>query len=302
MPCYHPIKAYKSTAVSATGGRSVVFNQRAGHPDMPITIPCNWCIGCRIERTREWAIRCTHEAQMHSENCFITLTYSPQHLPRDNSLDISHFQKFMKRYRKAVSPRKIRFYHCGEYGENLGRPHYHALIFGHDFNDKKPWKKSRDNTIYTSEKLQSLWPYGFSSLGAVTYQSSAYVARYLMKKINGKAALLHYQYTDPTTGEIFNRTPEYTTMSTRPGIGHSWLLKYASDVYPSNFLVLNGRKQKPPKFYKQILESMTDRERRAIRMKQIKEGKRHPENTTKERLGVRERVQTERLTKLTREI
>ena len=300
MPCYHPLKAYKSTTVSATGKRFVVFNRRAGHPDLPITIPCGWCIGCRIERTREWAIRCTHEAQMHNENCFITLTYSPQWLPVDYSLDIKHFQNFMKRLRKSVAPKKIRFYHCGEYGENLGRPHYHALIFGHDFNDKKPWKKSRENMVYTSEKLQELWPLGFSSLGAVTFQSSAYVARYLMKKITGKNAAQHYQWTDPRTGQVHQRSPEYTTMSNRPGIGHSWLQKYASDVYPSNYLVLNSKRMTVPRYYTQLLKNFTPKQQREIRMKTFKEGKKHPEEQTKERLNVREKVQNARLEQLPR--
>lgn len=236
---------------------------------------------------------------MHDQNCFITLTYNPQYLPSNLSLDVSHFQLFMKRLRKKHKYKKIRFYMSGEYGTELGRPHYHALIFNHDFTDKKLWKMNNDIPLYISDELSKLWGLGFCSLGAVTFQSAAYVSRYIMKKVTGQPAGQHYEYVNPDTGIIYDRKPEYSTMSLKPGIGYSWLQKYKSDVFPSDFLVLDGVKMKPPRYYDKILE-LEKTEERKRRMARIKIGKSHPEDQIPARLKVRETVQNARLIQLPR--
>jgi hypothetical protein len=135
-----------------------------------------------------------HEAKMHPKNCFITLTYNNEHLPSDGSLNYEVFQLFMKRLRKKYG-KGIRFYMCGEYGDKLGRPHFHACLFGHDFADKKLWKTTDSKSkLYRSAELEKLWPYGFSSVGDVTFESAAYVARYIMKKVSGDASESHYTF------------------------------------------------------------------------------------------------------------
>ena len=180
MTCFHPIQAYKSTELTKKGKRKIVFKKAEGVPFLELTLPCGQCVGCRLERSRQWAIRCVHEASMHKKNCFITLTFDNQHLPKDGSLDVRDFQLFMKRVRKRFGT-NIRFYHCGEYGEKLGRPHYHACLFNFDFEDKILWKEINGQKLYISQSLSELWPFGFSTIGEVTYQSAAYVARYIMK-------------------------------------------------------------------------------------------------------------------------
>jgi hypothetical protein len=185
-------------------------------------------------------MRCVHEASLYEENCFVTLTY--EKMPHGESLDKTEFQRFMKRLRKAVGP--VRFYHCGEYGDQGGRPHYHALLFGYDFPDKVLHSEKGGNKLYTSELLGKLWPLGFSLIGAVTFESAAYVARYIMKKINGDSADEHYQ----------GRQPEYTTMSRRPGIGKQWYDKFKNDVFPSDEVIVRGVQTKPPRFYENILD------------------------------------------------
>ena len=147
-----------------------------------------------------------HEASLHDENSFLTLTYSDENLPPGGSLHLPDFQNFMKRLRKSIAPKRVRFYHCGEYGDILSRPHYHALLFGYDFDDRKFFAKRNENSVYTSTELSSLWPHGFSVVGSVTFESAAYVARYVMKKVTGERSLDHY-------GGL---KPEYTTMSRRP--------------------------------------------------------------------------------------
>ena len=267
MPCYHPLTGYRAKAPNPSGKYSLVFNRSQGYVDQPITVPCGGCIGCRLEYSRQWAVRCMHEAQLWENNVFLTLTYRNEDLPKDNSLVKSDFQKFMKRLRKnnqgieedSNGKRPIRFFHCGEYGENFGRPHYHALIFNFDFSNKYFWRLSpcKNYKIYRSESLEKLWPYGFAEIGSVTYQSAAYVARYVVKKVKGEAALDHYNEYNQDTGEITSeRTPEYVTMSRRPGIGQGWIEKYKTDVYPNDICVVDGQEWKPPRYYDNQLDEL----------------------------------------------
>jgi hypothetical protein len=283
----------------------MVFSSNlALQPDDPIELPCGQCVGCRLERSRQWAIRCIHEAKMYENNCFITLTFSPEHLAKRSnpwSLDVRDYQLFMKRLRKKYGD-GIRFFHCGEYGDKHGRPHYHACLFNFDFPDKELWNVVNGNRLYISNSLSELWPFGFSTIGDVTFESAAYVARYIMKKVTGDQADEHYQWVDTNTGEIKDRKPEYTTMSRRPGIGKDWYEKYKSDVYPGDFVVVNGKKMKPPKFYDRLHEQSRPYEFDDIKAARVENAQQHFDNNTPERLLVREKVQKERLKKLPRKV
>lgn len=294
MACYSPISAFQTTE------GQIVFSER-GSIARALKLPCQQCVGCRLERSRQWATRCLLESQMHSHNCFITLTYSPEHLPQDCSLDYSHFQLFMKRLRKHFTGVRIRFYMCGEYGENYGRPHYHACLFGLDFSDKSFWKLSPSGEkLYRSAVLESLWPYGFSSVGDVTFQSAAYVARYIMKKITGQPAIAHYAVVDPDTGEYFQRTPEFNKMSLKPGIGALWFEKYSSDVYPHDFIVINGKKIRPPKYFDKLLADDNPFTFDDIQYSRELNADKHLDDNTESRLAVKQAVTNARLSKLKR--
>lgn len=261
MPCYFPIQGYPVSVPNAKGKKPLQFQRPHGYKGESVEIPCGRCIGCRLERSRQWALRCMHEAQCFEENMFITLTYAPENLPPQGTLVLQDFQKFMKRYRKMFAPREIRFFMCGEYGENLeyskngilGHPHYHACIFNHDFHDKRLYKISNGNRLYTSDILAKLWPYGFSTIGELTFESAAYTARYVLKKQLGKSAKDFYNFVDKNTGEYFNLKPEFTTMSRRPGIGRTWYDKYKGDL-KKDFITRDGVKMKPPKYYDLQLE------------------------------------------------
>lgn len=303
MPCYQPLKAWYAKSINSSGKRSLVFNPLHGiQPDSPLTIPCGQCIGCRLERSRQWAVRITHEASLYEDNCFITLTYDPMFLPDNNSLDVSHFQKFMKRLRFKYGE-KIRFFHCGEYGETNGRPHYHACIFNFDFPDKKLWKVSNGNNLYISESLSQLWPYGFSTIGSLTFESAAYVARYVVKKVTGDAAADHYMRIDPATGEITFLKPEYTTMSRRPGIGRGFYDKFRDDIFPHDYIVVNGIKQRPPKYYDGLLETTRPYEFDAIKERReisARTSEHYVDNNDSRRLRDREQVKLAQFTQLNR--
>lgn len=301
MACYHPLSGYRSKVRNPTGKRSIVFTRSEGYTDLKVNFPCGQCIGCKLERSRIWAIRCVHEASLHSHNSFITLTYSPENLPKDLSLNTSHFQKFMKRLRKKHSPKSIRFFHCGEYGTQGGRPHYHACLFNHDFLDKKPYKKIHNQTLYTSEELQNLWSLGHTSVGTLTFESAAYVARYITKKITGPMADNYYTEIDPETGEVVrDLKPEYVTMSRRPGIARAWFDKFKTDVYPSDFITLRGKKLKPPKFYNSQYEILYPQQYAKIKANRINLAKQHASNNTVDRLAIREFIQLDRFNQLPR--
>jgi len=289
MKCIAPIQGYRSAKVNEkTGKRGIVFSVRDGFSHLPVRLPCGRCRACRLERARQWAMRCVHEASLYDHNAFVTLTFAPQHLDAQGSLVKTDFQLFMKRLRKFIteyefsestgayvrrsvklSSAGVRYFHAGEYGElckdcglsrprcrcrvfnrGVGRPHHHACLFGFDFLDKVKWKEVDGCWLYRSSTLERLWSAGFSTVGEVTFESAAYVARYIMKKMTGEPAAAHYG----------GRLPEYTTMSRRPGIATAWFEQFKSDVFPADEVVLRGGvKMKPPKFYMKLLE-VHDRE------------------------------------------
>ena len=305
MACYHPISAGLSgySTNSATGRvfRRVIFKSNDPEIIQTVSLPCGQCIGCRLERSRQWAMRCMHEAQLHQNNCFITLTYDDTHLPSDQSLHYRDFQLFIKRLRKRYPTTKISYYMAGEYGESFGRPHYHACIFGLDFHDKKLWKRTpAGSLIYRSSDLETLWPFGYSSIGDVNFESAAYVARYIMKKQTGKEAEKHYQYSDLETGEIIQMTPEFNKMSLKPAIGLNWYKKYQSDVYPHDYVVLRGQKIKPPKYYDNLYKNDNPYEYEKILALRENGAKLNHADNTYDRLTVKEQVVKAKLRKLKR--
>jgi len=321
MPCYHPLTGYYAREVNETGKRSIVFSADKALTDVPVQVPCGRCIGCRLDRSLFWALRCVHEASLYEENCFITLTFDNDHLA-DGSLKVADFQNFMKRLRQKIAPKKVRFFHCGEYGVKFDRPHHHACLFGFDFPDKVLFKKD----LYTSAMLSELWPFGFSTVGKVTFESAAYVARYVLKKwskenLSGKElydamAALDAWRKDPFDAEKYRAAHcadrvdvntfyggkhcEYITMSRKPGIGSAWYDKFKTDIYPSGFAVLSGGKKVPlPKFYDGRFELDNFVEYAKLKCARLKRAQEDP-NNTKARLISREQVKLLNSTKLIR--
>lgn len=203
MACYHPISGYEKQDGSFT------YNPRYGL--RPMTIACQGCVGCRLARAGGWSVRGTHESSLYLDNCFITLTFDDKllptrpsgHIPANVGLYYPDFQGFMYRLREKYGA-GIRFMVCGEYGDKLGRPHYHAILFNFNFPDRKKWYRSKQgHQVYTSESLTRLWGFGNCDLGSVTPQSISYVARYVMKKVNGKLADQHYEYIDRKLVKFF---------------------------------------------------------------------------------------------------
>lgn len=233
-------------------------------------IACHNCIGCRIYRSCQWGLRCMHEAQMHQDNSFLTLTYAPEYEPKDGKLVKDDMQKFFKRLRFQLDKQniKVRYLYCGEYGGQTKRPHYHAILFGYDFPDKTPFKKNHmGQYLFISEELTRIWGKGHCLIGGVDYASACYVARYCIDKINGEEAKLHYAISDEEgnplvdeDGIIQMRPSEFAHMSNGKltdlggGIGVKWFEQYHTDLYPLDECVLEGRKYPVPVYYDKLLK------------------------------------------------
>jgi hypothetical protein len=240
------------------------------------------------------------ERQSHDESSFLTLTYSPECLPMGGTLVKPHFQDFMKRLRSRISPRKVRYFMCGEYGERFSRPHYHALLFGFDFPDREFFKEVNGERLFTSELLESLWPFGFSTIGNVTFESAAYVARYCVKKVNGEQSYHHYMRLQEETGELVEVEPEYATMSRRPGIGSEWFDRYGSDVFPSDEFIVRGVVTKPPRFFDERHKLLDEASHESVKRRRVKKARERASDNTPERLDARRRVKEKQLGMLKR--
>ena len=238
---------------------------------------------------------------MHDDNCFITLTYDDEHLPWDRSLNKKHFQDFMKRLRFQERQKTIRYFHCGEYGDTLGRPHYHALLFNHDFSDKTLWHTKDGINTYTSSVLERLWPFGFSTIGQLTWQSAAYCARYVTKKKTGEQAKEHYWRMLATDLEI-ELEPEYATMSLKPGIGKTWFDTYRDDCFPSDYITHEGKKLEIPRYYDKLLADHNELELKRIKENRRRQADKHRDNNTPSRLAAREACARAKLAQLKRNL
>lgn len=238
MACTRPLKGYRDE----TG--KLVFKSGNSEGTL-VEVSCGQCISCRLKRVRDWAIRCRHESYCHERSSFLTLTYNNSNLPSDGSISVNEWQLFANRLRKAYGP--FRYFMCGEYGDRRLRPHYHALVFGHDFaEERKKWKISKSGALFVSSKLEDVWNRGFVTIGAVEFDSAAYVARYAMKKIRGDLADTHYD----------GRKPEFSTMSLRPAIAKDWFKENWRDVYPADSVIVKGFPVTPPVAYDRWMEEI----------------------------------------------
>ncbi|AXH73038.1 MAG: replication initiator protein [Microviridae sp.] len=214
-----------------------------------------------MERARQWGLRCLHEAKLWPHNQYVTLTYSDENLPPGGSVCLRDVQLFMKRLRKAKNSstaNPVRFFLGAEYGDENRRPHYHALLFNCEFRDKRfISENARGEPLFTSAELSELWPHGFNSIGAVTFDSAVYCAKYAMKKLNvsensSDAAVAAYEaryVVYDADGIVYQRDPEFAVMSRRPGIGAGYYEKYGNEVRAHDTVIVNGREVRPPRFY-----------------------------------------------------
>lgn len=216
-----------------------------------VRIPCRKCFECIQSYSTNWAIRCSLEATMHKKNCFVTLTYDNEHL---QDISVKELQNFIKRLRKSLNCQKVRYFGCGEYGELSGRPHYHLILFGVDFAEDRQFLKrdKRGNPIYTSAKLSKLWKNGFHSIGALTYDTAKYCAKY-MQKFNlkdGKKA--------------------FTLQSRKPAIGYNYAMEHSDSISKTGKVYIDGKEYNAPFQFKQWYSKRLDKAFAAVLLDGIK--------------------------------
>lgn len=272
MSCYHPLvrhpkwsynKISRCYEIAHTSNGEVIYTvtplekyeYELNHKNWPnmdtVQVPCGHCIGCQLDRSRQWADRMLCELQSaRGKGIFITLTYAPAKVPfgwyKDNqdclhrsyTLDKRDLQGFNKKLRAAydghghygdLPVRRIRYYGAGEYGEMTLRPHYHEIIFGLDLADVGAVPAVNDagqvvtnelgHVYYKSKLLEKLWPNGLVSCAEVSWRTCAYVARYVTKKWESG-------YKTKETYQFFGVIPEFSIMSRRPGIGAEYFDKW----------------------------------------------------------------------------
>lgn len=273
MPCFHPINVPKK-----------------GYVDLRVTVACGRCVGCRIDRARDWQIRLLHESKLHRSSVFVTLTYDDQHLPANRSLVERDMVLFFKRLRKSRPGKHIPMFYCAEYGDRTFRPHYHAIVFGVDFPDKVRHSGQGGNTLYRSDELAKLWGKGFASFGSVTPESCRYVADYVFKRFSGDVADAKYSRVDPETGELYQVVPEYGRMSRRPAIGMRHYEAFRADYFPSDFAVVKGSRRPVPGAYTVKLGQHDPAMHQAIKRRRLSEAMKRRADSTPARLAVREEV------------
>lgn len=257
MPCYKPLLMYHSGYWPETGKKAMtllgpcrtldywdpeskIFSEPWHDPDRLFRVPCNRCIGCRLDYARQWSNRLVLELQDNPNALFITLTYNDQNVPISEkgfkTVSVRDCQLFMKRLRKHFSDRKIRFFLCSEYGSTTLRPHYHGIFYGlslSDFPDLEFYKFNKLNQpLYKSDLLaKEIWKNGFCTIGGVTRESCSYTARYMLKKLKGPDSLFYSERAI---------APEFTLSSRRPGIGFGYL--ESNPEFTNEISVFDGEK------------------------------------------------------------
>nr|QJB19253.1 MAG: replication initiator protein [Microvirus sp.] len=303
MSCFHPLKAFWRSA----SRDAITFDATKSATKIPFQLPCGRCIGCRMEKARQWGLRCMNEAKCWPSNYYVTMTYNSEYMPPGGSVSLRDVQLFMKRLRKHFNSNKdnpVRFFLGAEYGEDNRRPHYHALLFNVQFDDLRlHGYNGRGEPLYTSATMSRLWgddmgTFGFVTLGAVTFESAVYCAKYALKQIklsehSTEAARQEWEkryVVYDADGIVYERDREFAVMSRRPGIGAPYYEKYGQEIRNHDNMVVNGRTVRPPRYYDTKSDAIDpdrfaavkkDRKRLAVLSK--------PDNTP-ERLEVKEKL------------
>lgn len=240
----------------------------ARQPVQTITLPCNQCLPCRVRKTTEWATRGKMECKMagYDNCCFLTLTVRPEvwesgvKTTRDLQPLHRNFMKGLRdslgrdRVKVGLDPIRIRNIAGFEYGEDDWRVHAHVIIIGSDlFRDE--WRlqgvSEKGHELFTTERLERLWPHGFHTIQPVTDKLIGYQTRHMVRKITGPAAKDHYTRFFPETGEVVELTPEFSTRS--QGIGRSFFEKFPNDVYNPKGFRLGDRVVSVPKYFDNLM-------------------------------------------------
>lgn len=306
MPCYRPLAAIRGAEGVRVLGSLSSFAQGVYN----LRLPCGQCVGCRLDRSRQWAIRLLHEAKLWRSNQFITFTYDDAKLPAHGSLRYEDFQDFMHRLRarvnydsKLTERHTLRFFCAGEYGGKTARPHYHAIIYNLALSDLRLWTKESYGDTFTSSYIDELWQKGRCVIGEVNFESAAYCARYCVDKVTGPNSDFHYRVvSDYDTGEMVDIEPEFCHMSLKPGIGAKFFERFQADMFPHGKVVSRGKEVFPPKYYDKLFARVDALAMARIKDKRKLDGEARRSDNTRARLAVKESVAVDGVHRFKREL
>lgn len=322
MTCFHPLIRYEDLRKWTTakdGHRyhpAIIEPAAANQPEMiaqisklqcqgfyPELIPCQKCIGCQLEKSRQWANRGYLERKMWEQNWFVTLTYDDDHLPMAEEITTSNditftdidgnwkgilipkdLELFRKNLRQKLNRNQgetgIRFLYCGEYGGKKDRPHYHLIIFNCNLPKDSFYnpKVIKDEIYWQNYIIEESWggirgknwdfpidpdSKGKSNISEVTWNNIAYTARYIMKKQNG----LYSEEDYAAKGQI----KEFFGASTMPGIGKPYFDEHWKEIYERDEIIIKNKKgtisTRPPKYFDDLLQKIDPERMEAIKRK-----------------------------------
>lgn len=204
----------------------------------PVQVVCGRCLECLSKKSTEWAFRLMDEAKLHKDNCFITLTYNNEHYPVDGNVSRRDVQLFMKRLRKKLGNKRIRYFYCGEYGAKRGRPHYHIILFGFCPDDLIFFFEKDGVKYYLSDFIADIWSNGNILVNnELSLKDTKYCAKYLQK--------LNKQVTAQGSAEPF------VGMSNRPGIGAG---AFDDKCLVTDKIYNQGKSINVPRYYLKLAE------------------------------------------------
>lgn len=253
MPCERPRNVHRP---ATSGPLSFTGPKRDGKAYIAMQLPCGNCLLCREEQARQQAVRIYHESLLYEESAFLTLTYNDQKLPPHGGLQYEDLYKFWKRVKQQLLRKhqiKLRYYAVGEYGDKTLRPHYHACIFGHAFTADRILLRRLPTLLWTSPALELAWGLGNVSVGSLNFRTARYTASYVTKKLRSKQ---QYVRTDPTTGELLPLEQPRAFMSRN--LGKQWWLENYDYVTAHDHVIIDGRRQKPPRAYDKWLQQRNE--------------------------------------------
>ena len=324
---YHPARIFKQEAKNYLE-RVEEFQKNELIDRYKYTqIPCGQCIGCRLEYSRQWANRGYCESKLWKNNWFVTLTYDDEHLKIPEDIedssgitwcddgtgsgtlikeDLTAFIKSVRQIMKREhSQDNIRFMACGEYGGKTERPHFHVIFFNLNLplEDLYEPRLINHEPYYRSHTIERAWTKGISNISECTWNTIAYTARYITKKIKGENSEEYYS----RKGQI----KEFFRVSRMPGIGEGYYRKHWKEIYDRDEIIIKNRQgniaTKPPKYFDKLFEAEHPKEWEEIkarRKKQAQEANKVKDQKTSifraEQLEIEERLKDEETQKLIR--
>lgn len=247
-------------------------------------LPCGQCIQCRLNYSRDWAIRCSLEAERHEFNYFVTLTYDDYHLPEcecvdyngdvyDSTLrrrDVQLFLKSLREWERTVNNNTgIKVFYCGEYGTLNSRPHYHLCLFGcSEIPDLVSSFKRDKFQYYKSVLYEKFWSVrenginvlrGFVDISEVSFDSIAYTARYCLKKQQGVMKQDFLDFYETLSGDKPElRVQPFVGMSLKPGIASDYWRENKEQIKLEDLVKYQKRYQlfssRPPRYFDKLFD------------------------------------------------